>query len=42
MLAEWMDLDRYLEWSGGRRGAGQARFAAGLRAILDLPEDRGG
>jgi phage tail-like protein len=30
MLAEWMDLDRYLDWSGGRPGLGQARFAAGL------------
>ena len=30
MLAEWMDLDRYLEWSGGRPGVGKAQFAAGL------------
>ena len=30
MLAAWMDLDRYLDWTGGRAGAGQARFAAGL------------
>jgi phage tail-like protein len=30
MLAEWMDLDRYLEWSGGRPGVGTGRFPAGL------------
>ena len=49
MLAEWMDLDRYLEWSGGRRGAGQARFAAGLPRLrlliaesAELARGRGG
>lgn len=48
MLAEWMDLDRYLEWSGGRPGAGQARFAAGLPRLrlliaeaADLARNRG-
>lgn len=30
MLADWMDLGRYVEWSGGRPGAGRPRFAAGI------------
>lgn len=30
MLASWLDLDRYLDWTGGRKGAGQARYVAGL------------
>lgn len=30
MLSSWLDLDRYLDWTGGRKGVGQARYAAGL------------
>lgn len=30
MLADWLDLAPYLDWSGGRPGAGVPRFGAGL------------
>lgn len=30
MLARWLDLDRYLDWAGGRPGEGAPRYAAGL------------
>src|SRR4051794_13172049 len=30
MLARWLDLDRYLDWTGGRPGEGAPRYAAGL------------
>ena len=30
MLARWLDLDRYLDWTGGRPGEGSPRYAAGL------------
>jgi phage tail-like protein len=30
MQAGWLGLDRYLEWSGGRAGAGKLRFRAGM------------
>ncbi|MEJ2666016.1 MAG: hypothetical protein P8Z81_02770 [Deinococcales bacterium] len=30
MLASWLDLDRYLDWTGDHKGAGQAQYAAGL------------
>lgn len=30
MLADWLGLGRYLDWSGGRPGAGSPRFAPGL------------
>jgi phage tail-like protein len=30
MLARWLDLDRYLDWTGGRPGDGAPRYAAGL------------
>ena len=30
MLARWLDLDRYLDWTGGRAGEGAPRYAAGL------------
>lgn len=30
MLARWLDLDRYLDWTGGRPGEGTPRYAAGL------------
>jgi phage tail-like protein len=29
MLASWLDLTAYLDWSGGRAGAGSPRFAPG-------------
>jgi phage tail-like protein len=29
MLASWLDLTAYLDWSGGRAGAGAPRFAPG-------------
>ena len=30
MLTRWLDLDRYLDWTGGRPGEGAPRYAAGL------------
>ena len=36
MLASWLDLDRYLDWTGGREGAGQPRYAAGLGHLRTL------
>jgi phage tail-like protein len=30
MLAHWVSFSGYLDWSGGRPGAGQPRFAPGL------------
>lgn len=30
MLSRWLDLDRYLDWTGGRPGEGAPRYAAGL------------
>ena len=30
MLARWLDLDRYLDWTGGRPGDGAPRYSAGL------------
>lgn len=30
MLTRWLDLDRYLDWTGGRPGEGTPRYAAGL------------
>jgi phage tail-like protein len=30
MLARWLDLDRYFDWTGGRPGEGSPRYAAGL------------
>lgn len=30
MLARWLDLERYLDWTGGRPGEGAPRYAAGL------------
>lgn len=30
LLARWLDLDRYLDWTGGRPGEGAPRYAAGL------------
>lgn len=36
MLASWLDLDRYLDWTGGQKGAGQARYAAGLSHLRVL------
>jgi phage tail-like protein len=36
MLASWLDLERYFDWTGGRKGAGRARFAAGLGRLRAL------
>lgn len=36
MLASWLDLDRYLDWSGGRKGEGRVRYAAGLGRLRVL------
>jgi hypothetical protein len=36
MLASWLDLDRYFDWTGGRKGMGQARYAAGLGQLRVL------
>jgi phage tail-like protein len=36
MLAGWLGLERYLDWSGGRRGAGQLRFPGGLDRLRRL------
>jgi hypothetical protein len=48
MLSFWLDLDRYLDWPGGRPGEGAARFAAGndrwrmlLAAAPRLRRERG-
>jgi phage tail-like protein len=30
MLASWLDLAPYLDWSGGRKEAGEPRFAPGM------------
>ena len=30
MLAGWLDLGAYLDWSGGRRESGEPRFAPGM------------
>ncbi len=30
LLASWLDLDRYLDWSGEHEGVGRARYPAGL------------
>jgi len=30
MLTRWLDLDRYLDWTGGRPGEGAPRYSAGL------------
>jgi phage tail-like protein len=42
MLASWLDLTRYLDWSGGPAGSGQPRFAPGLdrlRLLVNLATD---
>lgn len=36
MLAGWLGLEHYLDWSGGRRGAGQLRFPGGLERLRRL------
>jgi phage tail-like protein len=36
MLAGWLGLERYLDWSGGRWGAGQLRFPGGLERLRRL------
>src|ERR1041385_1234117 len=36
MLTSWLDLDRYLDWTGEREGAGQPRYAAGLGHLRAL------
>lgn len=36
MLAGWLGLDRYLDWSGGRPGKGTPRFRGGLPALRRL------
>jgi len=36
MLASWLDLDRYLDWTSGRKGVGEARYAAGLGNLRSL------
>jgi phage tail-like protein len=33
MLASWLDLTPYLEWSGGQEGAGAPRFAPGVQRL---------
>src|SRR5579864_767128 len=30
MLASWLDLTPYLDWSGGRAGVGTPRYAPGM------------
>jgi len=35
-LAGWLDLDRYLDWPGGRRGSAPPRFAPGLGRLREL------
>ena len=42
MLADWLDLAAYLDWSGGRRGSGEPRFLPGpdrLRLLLTRAAD---
>ena len=36
MLAAWLDLGGYVEWSGGRPGAGAPRFAPGMERLRVL------
>lgn len=36
MLADWLDLAAYLDWSGGRPGAGVPRYAPGLGHLRAL------
>src|SRR5262249_41081000 len=36
MLASWLDLDRYFEWTGGRPGLGVARYTPGLAHLRVL------
>ena len=33
MLASWLDLTPYLDWSGGQAGAGTPRFAPGVERL---------
>jgi hypothetical protein len=33
MLANWVDLARYLDWGGGREGMGQPYFKPGLERL---------
>jgi phage tail-like protein len=42
MLAGWLDLAAYLDWSGGRKESGEPRFAPGpdrLRLLVTLAAD---
>ena len=36
MLASWVDLTPYLDWTGGRPGQGAPRFAAGMDRLRRL------
>jgi hypothetical protein len=36
MLSSWLDLDRYLDWTSGRKGKGRAHYAAGLGHLRNL------
>src|ERR1700761_1128533 len=36
MLASWLDLDRYLDWTSGRKGRGRPQYAAGLGYLRNL------
>jgi len=42
MLASWLGLDRYFDWSGGIPGAGEAHYPAGIDQlrllIAEFPE----
>ncbi|HWA89857.1 MAG TPA: phage tail protein [Rhizomicrobium sp.] len=36
MLASWLDLDRYLDWTSGRKGVGEPRYVPGLGNLRAL------